>query len=71
MFNPKLFVNAEIFIVDDNLVPKGLSNEFYEMRDHKIAFHVDEGIIIGGNYVKVLKIMVAKLISYIIIILIL
>ncbi len=60
LFNPNLFVEAGIFIIDDNLVPEGSSNEFYEITDHKIAFHVNEGIMIGGKYVKVRKIMACK-----------
>ena len=60
LFNPKIFVDADIFIVDDNLVPEGMNNEFYEIKDHRIAFHVEEGIMIGGKYVKVLKIMACR-----------
>ena len=57
LFNPKIFIDAGIFIVDPNLVPDDMDNQFYEITDDRIGIHVNEGIMIGGRYVKVLKIM--------------
>ena len=57
LFVPKLFSEHGIFIVDEALVPSGMSNEFYEISDEKIGFHLSNEIIIGGMSVKVLKVM--------------
>lgn len=57
LFNPKFFIDTGIFIVDPSLVPYNCSNEFYEIKDNRINFNINEEIMIGGQYVKVLKIM--------------
>ena len=57
IFNPKIFINAGIFIVDQNLLPYNMDNEFYQITDQRIGIHVNQEIIIGGKSVKVLKIM--------------
>ena len=56
-FNPKLFIDAGIFIVDQNLLPYNRDNEFYQTTDERIGVHVNEELVIGGKKVKVLKIM--------------
>ena len=56
-FNPKLFIDAGIFIVDQNLLPYNRDNEFYQTTDERIGVHVNEELVIGGKNVKVLKIM--------------
>ena len=57
LFNPKIFVDAGIFILDDSLLPYGMDNQFYEITDERIGLHVDDVIFIGGRTVKVLKVM--------------
>ena len=57
LFNPKIFINAGIFIVDQSLLPYNMDNEFYQITDQRIGIHVNQEIIIGGKSVKVLKIM--------------
>ena len=37
-----------------------MCNEFYEIKEHKIAFHVEEGLMIRGKYVKVKKLWIAR-----------
>ena len=56
-FNPKLFIDAGIFIVDQNLLPYNMDNEFYQITDERIGIHINEELVIGGKNVKVLKIM--------------
>ena len=60
LFNPLIFIEAGVFVVDPALVPEGMSNEFYKITDKKFGFHVDQQIMIGGQMVKVLKIMDCK-----------
>lgn len=57
LFDPKIFINAGIFIIDSNLLPNDLSNQFYKITDEKIGFHVNENVLIGGKDVKVLNVM--------------
>lgn len=57
LFNPLIFFDAGVFIKDENLVPPGADNEFYQITDNKIGIHVSDQIMIGGHSVKVLKIM--------------
>ena len=57
IFNPKIFIDAGIFIVDQKLLPSYRSNEFYQITDQRIGIHVNQEIIIGGKSVKILKIM--------------
>ena len=56
LLNPQLFIQAGIFIVDQNLL-LDFSNQFYEIADETIGIHVNSEIIIGGKTVKVLKVM--------------
>jgi hypothetical protein len=56
LLNPSLFINSGIFIVDQNLLSVS-NNQFYEVTDETVGFHVNREIIIGGKTVKVLKIM--------------
>ena len=60
ILNPKFFVDAGIFILDSYLVPDDMMNEFYEITDNRIGFHINEEIILGGKVVKVLKIMACR-----------
>ena len=60
LFNPLIFIDAGVFVVDPALVPDGMSNEFYKITDNRFSFHVDKQIMIGGQWVKVLKIMACK-----------
>ena len=60
LFNPLIFIDAKIFIINPNLVATGYSNEFYKITDEKIGVHVNEELFIGGRAVKVLKIMACK-----------
>ena len=60
IMNPKIFIEAGIFIVDPDLVPSGQMNNFQEITDERIGFHVNEQILIGERSVKVLKVMVCK-----------
>ena len=55
-----IFIEAGVFVVDPALGPEGMSNEFYKITDKKFGFHVDQQIMIGGQMVKVLKIMACK-----------
>ena len=57
LFNPEIFINAGIFIIDESLLPEGMGNQFYEITDERIGLHVDDEILIGGRTVKVLKVM--------------
>jgi len=57
LFNPKIMVDLSIFIVSSNLVPHDKPNEFYEITDDKIKVHVNSEVVIGGNVIKVLKVM--------------
>ena len=60
LLNPKLFLDAHIFVIEPNLVPYGYNNEFYKITDQRIGVHVNEEIIIAGKAVRVLKIMACK-----------
>ena len=57
LFNPLIFIDSGVFIVDPNLVPEGADNEFYKVTDQRIGVHVEDEIMIGGKWVKVLNIM--------------
>ena len=54
--NPSVFFKNKIFIRDQSLL-LNLDNQFYELKDEIIGFHVNEEIMIGGKLVKVKKIM--------------
>ena len=53
----EIFIKAGIFIIDENLIPDGFNNEFYQITDQRIGIHINQEIMIGGRYVTVLKIM--------------
>lgn len=57
LFNPEIFVEAGIFILDESLLPYDLDNQFFEITDERIGIHVNNEIFIGGRSVKVLKVM--------------
>ena len=57
IFNPKYFVEKGVFIIDENLLPDNLSNQFYKITDERIGIHVNNEIFIGGRTVNVLKVM--------------
>ena len=57
LLNPQLFIDAKIFIVNPNLLPDSLDNQFYKIIDERIGVHVNQEIMIGGKSVKVLKVM--------------
>ena len=61
LFNPKLFIDASIFIVNQDLLPDSSSNQFYKITDERIGVHVNQQIMIGGRTVKVLNIMACNL----------
>ena len=60
LFNPKIFIDAGVFILSDYLVPYGSSNQFYKITDDRIGIHVNQEIMIGGRVVRVLKVMALK-----------
>ena len=57
LFNPKIFIDAKIFIVDPSLLPDSVGNKFYKITDETIGVHVNQQLMIGGRAVKVLNIM--------------
>ena len=54
LFNPKIFIDAGIFIIDESLLPYDLDNQFYKITDERINIYVNDEIMIGGRNVKVL-----------------
>ena len=60
LYEPKIMIKLSLFIVDPYLVPSDVSNEFFELTDERINFHIDKNIMIGGKSLKVQKIMVCK-----------
>ena len=57
IFNPSVMTNLGLFIVDPRFVPSGSRNEFFQLTDSRLGFHVNSEVIIGGVSRKVLKIM--------------
>ena len=57
LFNPKLFIDAGIFVVNSDLLPDSSGNKFYKITDERIGVHVNQQVMIGGRVVKVLNIM--------------
>jgi hypothetical protein len=55
-YDPSFFKKNGIFIVSQNLL-SDTDNQFYEITDETVGFHVNKEIIIGGKTVKVLKVM--------------
>lgn len=60
LFDPKIFINAGVFVVKPELLSENLSNEFFKITDERIGVHVSKEIMVGGRAVKVLEIMVCK-----------
>jgi len=61
VLNPKIFINAGAFIVDEKLLPGNNSNQFYQITDQRIGIHINQHIMIGGRSVKVLKVMACNI----------
>ena len=61
IFNPKYFVEKGVFIIDENLLPDGLGNQFYKITDERIGLHVNNEMFIGGKTVNVLKVMACNM----------
>ena len=59
-FDPKIFLEAKIFVLDNGLLTGNFGNEFFQITDEKVGVHVNQEIMIGGRSVKVLKIMAVK-----------
>ena len=57
LFQPKIFIDAGVFIPKDSLVPNGKVNQFYKITDDRIGIHVNQEIVIGGRVVRVLEVM--------------
>ena len=60
LLNPKLFLDANIFILDDGTLTGNFGNEFFKITDERIGVHVNQELMIGGRSVKVLSIMACK-----------
>jgi hypothetical protein len=61
VFDLETLVNTTIFIDDDNdLLPRGTNNEFYEVSKVSNILAVQENILIGGEQKQVHKIMVCN-----------
>ena len=60
LFNPKIMIEASLFIIDPRFCPPGYSNEFYEITNDKIGLHINSEVMIGGVSRKVLKMMACK-----------
>ena len=60
LFNPEIFLNAKIFILEIDPLPNGLDNQFYEITNERIGIHINNQIIIGGRTVRVMKFMVCN-----------
>ena len=56
LLNPSLFIKAGIFTLNQDL-HIDTNNQFYEIEDETLGFHVNREIMIGGKVVKVLKVM--------------
>ena len=60
LFNPEIFLDANIFILQTDPLPNGLDNEFYEITNERIGIHINNQILIGGRTVRVMKFMVCN-----------
>ena len=56
-FNPKFMRENNLFIVDPNLIPSDMTNEFFQITDERLGFHVNSEILVAGKAVKVKNIM--------------
>ena len=57
IFQPALLIQAGVFIVDSKLLDGEFNNQFYEITNEKIGFHVNQEVMIGGKVVRVKKLM--------------
>ena len=46
LFDPSIFINAGIFIVNPELLLEGRANEFFKITDERLGVHVNEEIMI-------------------------
>ena len=60
LFDPKIFVGAKIFVLDNGELTRDFGNDFFKITDERIGVHVNQEIMIGGRSIKVLKIMACK-----------
>jgi len=60
LFNPEIFLNAKIFILQIDPLPNGADNQFYEITNERIGIHINNQILIGGRTVRVMKFMVCN-----------
>ena len=58
--NPRIFIDAGIFILDEKILPDKYNNQFYKITDEKVGVKLNQEIVIGGKSVKILKIMVCN-----------
>ena len=56
LFNPKIMSDLSLFLIGSRFVPSG-GNQFYEVTNDKIGFHINSEVMIGGVSRKVLKVM--------------
>ena len=60
LFNPEIFLNANIFILQTDPLPNGADNQFYEIINERMGIHINNQIVIGGRTVRVMKFMVCN-----------
>ena len=60
LFNPEIFLDANIFILQIAPLSNGLDNQFYEITNERIGIHINNQILIGGRTVRVMKFMVCN-----------
>ena len=41
IFDPKYFIEKGVFIINQNLLPIGASNQFYQITDERIGIHIN------------------------------
>ena len=61
IFNPEYFVEKGVFIINQNLLPYDLDNQFYQITDERIGIHVNSEMSIGGRTVKILRVMACNM----------
>ena len=52
LMNPKIFIEAGIFVVDPDLVPQGKINDFLKITDERIGVHVNQEIMMQEELSK-------------------
>ena len=60
IFNPKILIELNIFILDSGPLLPEYNNEFYRIEDERIGIHANEQVVIGGRSIRVLKVMVCN-----------